>query len=147
MLVTDAKIVFKNVTDSLKDNLKSSSAGSNEVFEREKEMIDKFYKINSELIAKASDEFRSILRNYNHMLEQESERLKWLSANQLRPTEYMLKTNKINERLVTHLENIDNSLKIIMNEISTSGIKVSSKQALYKKIKLRCQRLFNQVTS
>ena len=147
MLVTDAKIVFQNVTDSLKDNLKSSSAVSNEVFEREKGMIDKFYKVNSELIAKTSDEFRGVLKNYNHMFEQESERLKWLSANQLRPTEYMLKTNKTNERLVTHLENIDNSLKVIMNEISTSGIKVSSKQALYNKIKLRWQKIINQVTS
>jgi hypothetical protein len=147
VLVTDTKIVFQNVTESLKDNLKSSSAVSSEVFEREKEMIDKFYKVNSELIAKTSDEFRSVLKNYNHMLEQETERLKWLSANQLRPTEYMLKTNKTNERLVTHLENIDNTLKVIMNEISTSGIKVSSKKALYKKIKLRWQRLINQVTS
>jgi len=146
-LVSDANLAFQKVTENLKDNVISSSAVSNEVFEREKEMINKFYKVNSELIAKTSDEFRSILKNYNQMLEQESERLKWLSANQVRPAEYMLRTNKTNDRLVTHLENIDNTLKTLMNEIGPSGFKAGSKQPFYKKIKVGWQRLFNQVTS
>lgn len=146
-LVSDANLAFQKVTENLRDNVISSSAVSNEVFEREKEMIDKFYKVNSELIAKTSDEFRGILKNYNQMLGQESERLKWLSANQLRPAEYMLRSNKTNDRLVTHLENIDNTLKTLMNEISSSGIRAGSRQPFYKKIKVRWQRLFNQVTS
>ena len=145
--VTDARAAFQSVTNSLKEGVKNSTASSNGVFEREKEMIDKFYKINSELVSKSGEEFRSVLENYNNMMETESERLKWLSANQLRPAEYMQKTNNTNERLIKHLENIDNSLKIIMNEMSAPGDRSLPKHTFYKRIKIRWKRLFNQTPS
>ena len=81
------------------------------------------------------------------MMETESERLKWLSANQLRPAEYMQKTNNTNDRLIKHLENIDNSLKIIMNEMNVAGDRGLSKHTFYKRIKIRWKRLFNQTPS
>lgn len=146
-LVTDARSAFQNVTNSLTEGVKNSTASSNRVFEREKEMIDKFYKINSELISRSGEEFRSVLKNYNNMMETESERLKWLSANQLRPAEYMQKSNNINDRLIIHLENIDNSLKIIMNEMSASGNRSLPKHTFYKRIKIRWKQLFNQTPS
>lgn len=146
-LVTDASAAFQSVTNSLTEGVKNSTASSNEVFEREKEMIDKFYKINSELISKSGEEFRSVLKNYNNMMETESERLKWLSANQLRPAEYMQKSNNTNDRLIIHLENIDNSLKIIMNEMSASGNRGLPKNTFYKRIKIKWKSLFNQTPS
>jgi len=146
-LVADARAAFQSVTNSLAEGVKNSTASSNGVFEREKEMIDKFYKINSELVSRSGEEFRSVLKNYNNMMETESERLKWLSANQLRPAEYMQKTNNTNDRLIKHLENIDNSLKIIMNEMSASGDRNLPKHTFYKRIKIRWKRLFNQTPS
>ncbi|NOQ97521.1 MAG: hypothetical protein GQ561_05080, partial [Calditrichae bacterium] len=146
-LVADARSAFQNVTNSLTEGVKNSTASSNRVFEREKEMIDKFYKINSELISRSGEEFRSVLKNYNNMMETESERLKWLSANQLRPAEYMQKSNNINDRLIIHLENIDNSLKIIMNEMNASGNRSLPRHTFYKRIKIRWKQLFNQTPS
>ena len=146
-LVADARVAFQSVVDSLTEGVKNSTVSSNGVFEREKEMIDKFYKVNSELVSKSGEEFRSVLKNYNDMMEKESERLKWLSANQLRPAEHLQKTNKTNDRLILHLENIDNSLKIITNEMRPSGDLHLPKHTFYKKIKIRWQRLFNQTLS
>ncbi len=146
-LVADARAAFQSVTNSLTEGVKNSTASSNGVFEREKEMIDKFYKINSELVSRSGEEFRSVLKNYNNMMETESERLKWLSANQLRPAEYMQKTNNTNDKLIMHLENIDNSLKIIMNEMSSPGDRNLPQHTFYKRIKIRWKRLFNQTPS
>jgi len=146
-LVADARAAFQSVANSLAEGVKNSTVSSNGVFEREKEMIDKFYKINSELVSKSGEEFRSVLKNYNNMMETESERLKWLSANQLRPAEYMQKTNDTNDRLIIHLENIDNSLKIIRNEMSASGDRGLPKHKFYKRIKIKWKRLFNQTPS
>jgi hypothetical protein len=146
-LVADARAAFQGVTNSLTEGVKNSTASSNGVFEREKEMIDKFYKINSELVSRSGEEFRSVLKNYNNMMETESERLKWLSANQLRPAEYMQKTNNTNDKLIMHLENIDNSLKIIMNEMGSPGDRNLPQHTFYKRIKIRWKRLFNQTPS
>lgn len=146
-LITDARGAFQSVTNSLTEGVKNSTASSNKVFEREKEIIDKFYRINSELVSKSAEEFSSVLKNYNDMMKSESERLKWLSANQLRPAEYMQKTNETNDRLIVHLENIDNSLKVIMNELSASNNWRLPKNTFYKRIKMRWQRIFNQTPS
>jgi hypothetical protein len=145
-LVTDARAAFQNVTNSLTEGVKNSTTSSSGVFEREKEMIDKFYKINSELVSKSGEEFRSVLKNYNNMMETESERLKWLSANQLRPAEYIQKTQNTNDKLILHLENIDNSLKIIMNKMSAPGDQTLPRQSFYKRIKVSWKGLFNQTS-
>ncbi|MBT8386719.1 MAG: hypothetical protein KJO12_04855, partial [Ignavibacteria bacterium] len=65
----------------------------------------------------------------------------------LRPAEYMQKTNNTNDRLIIHLENIDNSLKIIMNEMSASGNRGFPKHTFYKRIKIKWKRLFSQTPS
>ena len=146
-LINDARSAYQNVSKSLTEEVKKSSEISNSVFERERHMIDKFYKINSELISRSGDEFRGVLKSYNDMMEKESERLSWLSANQLSPTEYMQKVYKSNDRLIMHLENIDNTLKVISTELGAADNQYVNKHSLYKRIKIRWQRIFNQMPS
>ena len=140
-VVAEARTAFDSVAGSLKESVKSSTAGSNEVFEREKEMIEKFYKINSDLISKSNEEFRNILKNYNKILGEESERLKWISADQINLTEQVQKTNKTNDRLVMHLENIEKILKKISSGNGINGYEPEVKKGS------RWQRLFNKKTS
>lgn len=140
-VVAEARTAFNSVAGSLKESVKSSTAGSNEVFEREKEMIEKFYKINSDLISKTNEEFRGILKNYNKILGEESEGLKRLSADRFTLNEQIQKTNKTNDKLITHLENIDKTLKTILME---NGI---SNQAPPVKRRGRWQRFFNKTKS
>ena len=140
-VVAEARTAFNSVAGSLKESVKSSTAGSNEVFEREKEMIEKFYKINSDLISKTNEEFRGILKNYNKILGEESEGLKRLSADRFTLNEQIQKTNKTNDKLITHLENIDKTLKTILME---NGI---SNQAPPVKRRGRWQKFFNKTKS
>lgn len=146
-VVADAKAAFNSVINSLKDGVKNSTAVSNDVFEREKEMIEKFFKINSDLISRSNDEFRDILKNYNNIMGQESERLKLLSANQLDPTDYIKRMNKTNELLIMQLENIDKTLKKILLRNNSAGNVSAANNSFYKRLKVRWQRLFNRTTA
>ncbi len=140
-VVAEARTAFNGVAGSLKESVKSSTAGSNEVFEREKEMIEKFYKINSDLISKSNEEFRNILRNYNKILGEESESLKRLSADRFTLNEQIQKTNKTNDRLIMHLENIEKVLKTILAEDGKSNYVPGVKKGG------RWQRFFNKTKS
>jgi hypothetical protein len=141
VLVTEARTAFNGVASSLKEGVTNSTSSSSEVFEREKEMIEKFYKINSDLISKSNEEFRSILKNYNKILGEESERLKLLSADRYNIADHLEKTNKTNDRLVLHLENIEKILKSISLGNGINGNEHDIKKGS------RWQRIFNKKTS
>jgi len=114
-LITGTKETLNNVSQSISSEVKKTFATSAAVMTRQEKMIVKFYGINSKLLSEAQENFKKFILNYSEMVEKESQRLEWISTKQLRPEEFILNMNKTNERLISHLENIDNSLKIITN--------------------------------
>jgi len=114
-LIEGTKETLNNVSQSISNEVKKTFASSAAVMTRQEKMIVKFYGINSQLLSEAQENFKKFILNYSEMVEKESQRLEWLSTKQLRPEEFMLNMNKTNEQLISHLENIDNSLKIITN--------------------------------
>jgi len=114
-LINGTKETLNNVSQSISNEVKKTFATSAAVMTRQEKMIVKFYGINSKLLSEAQENFKKFILNYSEMVEKESQRLEWISTKQLRPEEFILNMNKTNERLISHLENIDNSLKIITN--------------------------------
>ncbi len=114
-LIEGTKETLNNVSQNISNEVKKTFATSAAVMTRQEKMIVKFYGINSKLLSEAQENFKKFILNYSEMVEKESQRLEWLSTKQLRPEEFILNMNKTNERLITHLENIDKSLKIILN--------------------------------
>ena len=114
-LITGTKETLNNVSQSISGEVKKTFATSAAVMTRQEKMIVKFYGINSKLLSEAQENFKKFILNYSEMVEKESQRLEWISTKQLRPEEFILNMNRTNERLISHLENIDNSLKIITN--------------------------------
>ena len=114
-LISGTKETLNNVSQSISGEVKKTFATSAAVMTRQEKMIVKFYGINSKLLSEAQENFKKFILNYSEMVEKESQRLEWISTKQLRPEEFILNMNKTNERLISHLENIDNSLKIITN--------------------------------
>jgi hypothetical protein len=114
-LIEETKETINNISENISNEVKQTYATSAAVMTRQEKMIVKFYGINSKLLSEAQENFKKYILNYSEMVEKESQRLEWLSTKQLRPEEFMLNMNKTNEQLISHLENIDNSLKIITN--------------------------------
>ena len=114
-LIEGTKETLNNVSQNISNEVKKTYATSAAVMTRQEKMIVKFYGINSKLLSEAQENFKKFILNYSEMVDKESQRLEWISTKQLRPEEFMLNMNKTNERLISHLENIDNSLKIITN--------------------------------
>lgn len=114
-LIEGTKETLTNVSQSISNEVKKTFATSAAVMTRQEKMIVKFYGINSKLLSEAQENFKKFILNYSEMVEKESQRLEWLSTKQLRPEEFILNMNKTNEQLISHLENIDNSLRIISN--------------------------------
>jgi len=114
-LIEGTKETLNNVSQNISNEVKKTFATSAAVMTRQEKMIVKFYGINSKLLSEAQENFKKFILNYSEMVEKESQRLEWISTKQLRPEEFILNMNKTNERLISHLENIDNSLKIISN--------------------------------
>ena len=114
-LIEGTKETLYNVSQSISNEVKKTFATSAAVMTRQEKMIVKFYGINSKLLSEAQENFKKFILNYSEMVEKESQRLEWLSTKQLRPEEFILNMNKTNEQLISHLENIDNSLRIISN--------------------------------
>jgi len=119
-LIEQTKETLNYVSQNISNEVKKTYATSAAVMTRQEKMIVKFYGINSKLLSEAQENFKKFILNYSEMVEKESQRLEWLSTKQLRPEEFMVNLNKTNERLLTHLENIDESLKIILNGQSSS---------------------------
>ncbi len=114
-LIEGTKETLTNVSQNISNEVKKTFATSAAVMTRQEKMIVKFYGINSKLLSEAQENFKKFILNYSEMVEKESQRLEWLSTKQLRPEEFILNMNKTNEQLISHLENIDNSLRIISN--------------------------------
>ena len=114
-LIEGTKETLNNVSQNISNEVKKTYATSAAVMTRQEKMIVKFYGINSKLLSEAQENFKKFILNYSEMVDKESQRLEWISTKQIRPEEFMLNMNKTNERLISHLENIDNSLKIITN--------------------------------
>jgi hypothetical protein len=114
-LIEGTKETLNNVSQNISNEVKKTYATSAAVMTRQEKMIVKFYGINSKLLSEAQENFKKFILNYSEMVDKESQRLEWISTKQLRPEEFILNMNKTNERLISHLENIDNSLKIITN--------------------------------
>jgi len=114
-LIAGTKETLNKVSQSISNEVKKTFATSAAVMTRQEKMIVKFYGINSKLLSEAQENFKNYILNYSEMVDKESQRLEWISTKQLRPEEFILNMNKTNERLISHLENIDNSLKIITN--------------------------------
>ena len=130
-LITGTKETLKNVSQNISNEVKRTFATSAAVMTRQEKMIVKFYGINSKLLSEAQENFKKFILNYSEMVEKESQRLEWLSTKQLRPEEFLLNMNKTNERLITHLENIDNSLKIILNGQGSSHDGIVRKKSFW----------------
>ena len=114
-LMEETKETLNNVSQNISNEVKKTFASSAAVMTRQEKMIVKFYGINSQLLSEAQENFKKFIVNYSELVEKESQRLEWLSTKQLRPEEFMLNMNKTNEQLISHLENIDNSLRMILN--------------------------------
>ncbi|MGB5848663.1 MAG: hypothetical protein WBH40_09265 [Ignavibacteriaceae bacterium] len=114
-LIAGTKETLNKVSQSISNEVKKTFATSAAVMTRQEKMIVKFYGINSKLLSEAQENFKKYILNYSEMVDKESQRLEWISTKQIRPEEFILNINKTNERLISHLENIDNSLKIITN--------------------------------
>jgi len=114
-LIEETKETINNISQNISNEVKQTYATSAAVMTRQEKMIVKFYGINSKLLSEAQENFKKYILNYSEMVEKESQRLEWLSTKQLRPEEFILNMNKTNEQLISHLENIDNSLRIISN--------------------------------
>jgi len=114
-LIEETKKTLNNVSQNISNEVTKTYATSAAVMTRQEKMIVKFYGINSQLLSEAQENFKKFILNYSEMVDKESKRLEWISTKQLRPEEFILNMNKTNERLISHLENIDNSLKIITN--------------------------------
>lgn len=115
-LIENTTGTLSTLSENISAEIKRTFATTAAVMTRQEKMIVKFYGINSKLLSEAQESFKKFIMNYTEMVEKESQRLEWLSSNQLRPEEFMTNMNRTNERLVSHLENIDNSLKLIMNQ-------------------------------
>ena len=130
-LIDGTKETLNNVSQSISNEVKKTFATSAAVMTRQEKMIVKFYGINSKLLSEAQENFKKFILNYSEMVDKESQRLEWISTKQLRPEEFILNMNKTNERLISHLENIDNSLKIITNGRGSSYDGIVRKKSLW----------------
>jgi hypothetical protein len=139
-LIEETKKTLNSVSQDISGEIKKTFATSAAVMTRQEKMIVKFYGINSKLLSEAQESFKKFILNYSEMVDKESQRLEWLSANQLRPEEFISNLNKTNERLVIHLENIDNSLKMITNKQGSSYDGISRRRSFGEWLGFRRRR-------
>ena len=144
-IITGTKETLHNVSQSISTEVKRTFATSAAVMTRQEKMIVKFYGINSKLLSEAQENFKKFILNYSEMVEKESRRLEWLSAKQLRPEEFILNMNKTNELLITHLENIDNSLRIISNGQGSSYDGLSRKKSFWGRMGIKRRRQLDEI--
>ncbi|MCH6574962.1 MAG: hypothetical protein IH795_07130 [Bacteroidetes bacterium] len=144
-IITGTKETLHNVSQSISNEVKRTFATSAAVMTRQEKMIVKFYGINSKLLSEAQENFKKFILNYSEMVEKESQRLEWLSAKQLRPEEFILNMNKTNELLITHLENIDNSLRIISNGQGSSYDGLGRKKSLWGWMGIKRRRQLDEI--
>jgi uncharacterized protein (DUF885 family) len=144
-LIAGTKETVDKVSQSISNEVKKTFATSAAVMTRQEKMIVKFYGINSKLLSEAQEDFKKYILNYSEMVDKESQRLEWISTKQLRPDEFILNMNKTNERLISHLENIDNSLKIITNGRGSSYDGIVRKKSFWGWIGRKGRRQLDKI--
>jgi hypothetical protein len=133
-LIEEAKESLRSVSKNITTDIKATFDTSAEAMSRQEKMITRFYSVNSKLLTEARDGFKRFVDNYSELVERESQRLQQLGANQLRPEEFMIGLNKTNSNLVRYLENIDNSLKTIMNQQRSMQQLSDGKKSFFQRI-------------
>lgn len=133
-LIDESKTTLDNVSQNISAEIKKTFATTAAVMTRQEKMIVKFYGINSKLLSEAQESFKKFILNYSEMVDKESQRLEWLSTNQMRPEEFINNMNKTNEKLIKHLGNIDNSLAIILNGQGSSFDGLGRKKSFWDRL-------------
>jgi hypothetical protein len=133
-LIEEAKESLRSVSKNITTDIKATFDTSAEAMSRQEKMITRFYSVNSKLLTEARDGFKRFVDKYSELVERESQRLQQLGANQLRPEEFMIGLNKTNSNLVRYLENIDNSLKTIMNQQRSMQQLSDGKKSFFQRI-------------
>lgn len=130
-LIDGTSGALSNISENISGEVKKTFASTAAVMTRQEKMIVKFYGINSKLLSEAQESFKKFILNYSEMVEKETQRLEWLSSNQIRPEEFISNMNKTNEKLVSHLQNIDNSLKVIMGQQGNGYNGIAKKRSFW----------------
>ena len=133
-LIEEAKETLHSVSKNITSDIKTTFDTSAEAMSRQEKMVTRFYSVNSKLLTEAREGFKRFVDNYSELVERESQRLQQLGANQLRPEEFMIGLNKTNSNLVRYLENIDNSLKTIMNQQRSMQQLSDGKKSFFQRI-------------
>ena len=133
-LIEEAKETLHSVSKNITSDIKTTFDTSAEAMSRQEKMVTRFYSVNSKLLTEAREGFKRFVDNYSELVERESQRLQQLGANQLRPEELMIGLNKTNSNLVRYLENIDNSLKTIMNQQRSMQQLSDGKKSFFQRI-------------
>jgi len=142
-LTVEAISAFRYTSQIVTDRVTKTFDSAEKTLNRQNELVEKFYSVNSKLLSETKDSYQGYIKNFSEMVTRENQRLNWLTANQSRPEEFMLNMIKTNERLITHLENIDNTIKIIANQTSPLHLK-NKRASFYRKMKIRWYKLFNE---
>lgn len=133
-LIEEAKETLHSVSKNISSDIKTTFDTSAEAMSRQEKMVTRFYSVNSKLLTEAREGFKRFVDNYSELVERESQRLQQLGANQLRPEEFMVNLNTTNSRLVKHLENIDASLKAILEQQRSAPQITDGKRSVFQKI-------------
>lgn len=133
-LIEEAKETLHSVSKNISSDIKTTFDTSAEAMSRQEKMVTRFYSVNSKLLTEAREGFKRFVDNYSELVERESQRLQQLGANQLRPEEFMINLNRTNSNLVQRLENIDNTLKAILNQQKSLIQMSDGKKSLFQKI-------------
>ena len=133
-LLDETKGTLTNVSQNITNEIKKTFATTAAVMTRQEKMIVKFYGINSKLLSEAQESFKKFILNYSEMVEKETQRLEWLSTNHLRPEEFINNMTKSNEKLVKHLENLDNSLQLILNGQGSRYDGIARKKSFWNRL-------------
>jgi len=133
-LIEEAKETLHTVSKNISSDIKTTFDTSAEAMSRQEKMVTRFYSVNSKLLTEAREGFKRFVDNYSELVERESQRLQQLGANQLRPEEFMINLNTTNSRLVKHLENIDGSLKAILEHQRSTIHMADGKRTIFQKI-------------
>jgi len=133
-LIEEAKETLHSVSKNITNDIKTTFDTSAEAMSRQEKMVTRFYSVNSKLLTEAREGFKRFVDNYSELVERESQRLQQLGANQLRPEEFMIGLNRTNSSLVNYLENIDVSLKTIINQQRSLQQTPDGKKSFFQKI-------------
>ncbi len=140
-LIVEASAAMNKVSQTVSAEINKTFDTASKSMIHQRELVDRFFESNSKLLAETRDSYHVFIKNFSEMVERENERLKWLTANQVRPEEVLQKINRTNDRLITHLENIDNTLKSIKNRLNGKAESSQKINSFYQRFKNKWKEL------